>query len=77
MDSDQEIETWKKREVVLTMGEDVSDEEEDEEESAPVVGSPKSVKGVDPESVEPNVGAKEATLEFGEVAASAEDIFGD
>ncbi|KAL5580801.1 hypothetical protein UlMin_013243 [Ulmus minor] len=47
-DPDQEIETWKKREAVLAAGEDASDEE-DEEEAAPAMGSPKSQEmGVDP-----------------------------
>ena len=39
-DPDEEIETWKKREVVLAGGEAASDEEEDDE-GAPAVESPK------------------------------------
>ena len=43
-DSDQEIQTWKKREAMLAAGEDATDEEdEDEEESASAVGSQKEV----------------------------------
>ena len=77
-DPDQEIETWKKREVVLVAGKDASDEAEDEEEATPAVGSLKPVKmGVDPKQAEPDVGAKEVVLEPTEMAASAEDIAGD
>ena len=43
-DLDQEIETWKKREIVLAVGEDTSDEG-----AAPAMRSPKPVEiGVDP-----------------------------
>ena len=77
-DPDQEIETWKKREAVLAVGEDTSDKEEDEEEWAPAVGSPKPVEmGVDPKRVEPDVGAKEVVPKPVETAASSENIAGD
>ena len=63
---------------MLAVGEDASDEEEDEEESAPAVGSPKPVEmGVDPERVEPDVEAKEVVPEPIEIAASVKDIAGD
>ena len=78
-DLDQEIQTWKKREVLLAAGEDATDEkDEDAEESATAVGSPKQVElGVGPEQVEPDAGAKEVAVESGEKAASLEDIVGD
>ena len=42
---------------MLAAGEDASDEEEDEEEAVPDMGSPKPKEmGVDPEQAEPNVG---------------------
>ena len=73
---DQEIETWKKREAVLAEGEDASDE--DEEEAAPTVGSPKPKEmEVDPEQAEPNVGAEAVVSEPAETAASAEDLAKD
>ena len=53
---DEEIQTWEKRVAVLAGGE-VSDDEE-EEMSAPVVGSSRQVElGVGPKQVKPNVGA--------------------
>ena len=76
-DPDQEIETWKKREAVLAAGEDASDEE-DEEEVAPAVGSPKSQElVVNPGQVEPDVGAETVAPEPEETAASIEDIAKD
>ena len=59
----------------MLAGGEVSKDEEDE--SALAVESLKQVEGVDPESVEPNVGAKELVPESGEVVMSAEDIVGD
>ena len=75
-DPDEEIRTWEKRKVVLAGGK-VSEDEENEDESAPAMESPKQVKGVNPESAELDVGAKEVAPKSGEVAASAEDIAGD
>ena len=76
-DPDQEIETWKKKEAVLAAGEDASNEE-DEEEAAPAVGSTKSQEMVvNPEQVEPDVGAEPVALEPEETAASIEDIAKD
>ena len=78
-DSDQEIQTWKMREAMLVTGEDVIDEEdEDEEELALAIGSPRQVElGVGSEQVEPDAGAKEVAADIGEQAASHEDITGD
>ena len=73
---DEEIQTWEKRKVVLASGE-VSEDEENEDESTPTTESPKQVEGVNPGSTEPNVGATDVTPESGEVAASAEDIVRD
>ena len=75
-DPDEEIRTWEKRKAVLASSK-VSEDEENEDESASVVESSKQVEGVDPESVEPDMGAKEVAPEFGEVAVSAEDIARD
>ena len=75
-DPDEEIQTWEKRKAVLASSE-VSEDEENEDESAPAVESPKQVEGIDPVNVEPDVGAKEVSPEFGEVATSTEDIVGD
>ena len=56
----------------------VSEDEEVEDELAPAEGCLKPVEtGVDPEQVEPDVGATEVAPESGEVAVSAEDITGD
>ena len=75
-DSDQEIETWKKREAMLAAGEDESDAEEEEE--APAVGSPKTQEMVtNPEQVEPDAGAEPVAPEPEDPAASAEDIAKD
>ena len=74
-DPDEEIQTWDKRKAVLA-GDEASEHEVIEDESAPVAGSPKPVEGVDPESDEPNVGTKEVTPKSVEVAPSAEDIVG-
>ena len=62
----------------MIAGGDVSEDEEIEDELAPTAGSPKPVEmRVDPEQVEPNVGAKEVVPEPAETAAIAEDIAGD
>ena len=75
-DLDQEIETWKKREVVLAAGEEKSNAEEEEE--APAAGSPKTQEMVtDPEHVEPDAGAEPVAPEPEDAAASAEDIAQD
>ena len=70
-DPDEEIRTWEKRKALIAGGE-VSEDEEIKDESAPAVGSPKPVEGV-----EPDVGAKEVVPEPVETVASAEDIAGD
>ena len=63
---------------MLAVGEDASDAEEDEEESAPAVGSPKTQEMVTiPEHVEPDTGAEPVVPEPEDVAASAEDIAKD
>ena len=70
-DSDEEIRTWEKREALIAGGEVSEDEEV--EEAAPTVGSPKSQEmSVDPEQVEPDVG-----VEPKEMAASVDDIAKD
>ena len=76
-DTDEEIRTWDKRAAVLAGGEDASDEE-DEEEVAPAVGSPKPKEmEVNPKQVEPDVGAEAVVSEHTETAASAEDLAKD
>ena len=53
-------------------------EDEEEEMSALAVGSQRQKElGVGPEQVEPDAGAKEVAVEFGEKATSHEDIAGD
>ena len=64
-DPDEEIRTWDKKAAMLAGGE-ASEDEDDEDELAPVAEGPEQAEGVDPENVE-----------SGEVAASAEDITGD
>ena len=61
---------------MLATGEDATDkEDENEEESTPVVGSPKEVVlGGGSEQVEPDVGAKDTAADIGEQATSYEDI---
>ena len=61
----------------LIAGNDISEDEEIEDELAPAAGSPKPLEGVDPERVEPDVGAKEVIPKPVEEAASAENIAGD
>ena len=61
----------------MLAGGEVSEDEENEDELAPATESPKQVEGVNPERVEPDVGAKEVAPESGEVATSAEDIARD
>ena len=57
------------------MGEDASDEEEDEEEVAPAVGSPKQKEmEADPEQVEPEARVEAAVFDPAGMAASAEDL---
>ena len=56
-------------------GGEVSNDGE-EEMSAPAVGKQVEL-GIGPEQVEPDVGAKEVAVEFGEKATSHEDIVGD
>ena len=80
---------WKKRKFVLATGEDASDEEEDEDESAPAVGSLKPVKvcggsrHAEPDMGEPRVDDQAAGAgdvgEQGQVelAASRDDITRD
>ena len=54
------------------------EEDEDEEESAPAVGSPRQVElGVGFEQVELDAGAKEVAADIGEQATSLEDIAKD
>ena len=67
---------WDKSAAVLAGGE-ASEDEEDANELAPVVGGPEQAEGVDPGNAEPDVGATEVAPESGEVATSAEDITGD
>ena len=64
---------------MLAAGEDMTDEEdEDEEESAPAVWSPRQLElGVGFEQVKPDMGAKEVPTDIEEWAASREDITGD
>ena len=64
---------------MLAVGKDAIDEEnEDEEESTPVVGSPRQVElGGGSEQIEPDAGAKEVATDIGEQAVSPEDIVGD
>ena len=53
-------------------------EDEDEEEAAPAVGSPKPKEiGVDPEQAKPDMRAEAIVPELAETAVSAEDIAGD
>lgn len=61
----------------MIVGGEVSENEEIQDESALVVGSPKPVEGVDHVSVEPDVGAKDVATESREGAASVVDIAGD
>ena len=61
----------------MLAGGEASEDEEDEDEPAPVIEGPKQAEGIDPGSAEPDVGATEVALESGEVAMSAEDIAGD
>ena len=75
-DPDEEIRTWEKRAAVLAGGEALEDEDE-EEEQAPVAEDSKQAELVDPLSTEPDVGATEVVPEFGKVAASIEGIIGD
>ena len=65
-DLDDEIQTWEKRATVLAYG-DPSEDEKDEEESAPTVRSPKEVvlRGGS-EQAEPDAGAKDAADDMGE-----------
>ena len=63
-DPDEEIQTWDKRAAVLASGE-ASEDEDEEEEQALVVEDPKQTEGVDPLSVEPDVGAIEVAPEIG------------
>lgn len=76
-DPDEEIETWRKREAVLAGGEDESGAKEEDDEGAPVVGSPKQ------KEIEPDAGAEGVVPELedvaapGDPAASAEDIAKD
>ena len=72
-DPDEEIQLWEKRVALLAGGE--ASEDEDEEDEAPAVGSPKPKEmGVDPEQAEPDMGAKEVVLEPAETDASTKDI---
>ena len=75
-DSDEEIRTWDKRAAMLAGGV-ASEDEEDEDEPAPVAEGLEQAEGVDSRSAELNVRATEVAPESGEVAASAEDITGD
>ena len=60
-DPDEEIETWRKREVVLAGVESASDGEASEDEGTPVVESPKQQEEVVlPELGEPAAGAEGA-----------------
>ena len=75
-DPDEEIWTWDKRAAMLAGGEVSKDE--DEEEMAPAVGSPKPKEmEVDPERVELDVGAKAVVSEPAETAVSAKDLAKD
>ena len=75
-DSNEEIRTWEKREALIAGGE-VSEDEEGEE-AAPTVGSPKPKEmEVDLEQAEPDVGVEAVVSEPVETAASAEDIAED
>ena len=57
---------------------DASKDEEDEEESALAVGSPKEVVlGGGSKQVEPNAGAKDAAADMGDQAMSHEEITKD
>ena len=72
---DEEIQTWEKRAAVLAGGEVFDDEEE---MSAPVVGSLKQVElAVGHEQVEPDEGAKDAAVGSREKSTSHEDITTD
>ena len=82
-DPDEEIETWRKREAVLA-GLEVASDEEDDEEEAPVVESPKQQEGdAVPELGEPAAGAECVVPEPEDMAAhedptvGAEDIAKD
>ena len=61
----------------MLVGGEASEDEEDEDEPAPVAEGLKQVEGVNPRSAEPDVRATEVTPNSGEVAESAEDIVGD
>ena len=75
-DPDEEIRTWEKRKALIADG-DVSEDEEINDESAPTAGNPKPLEGVDPERVEPDVGAKDVVPEPMQEAVSSENIVGD
>ena len=76
-DPDEEIRTWDKRATVLAGGEDASDEE-DEEEVAPAMGSPKPQElEVAAEQAEPDAGAEAVVSEPAKTATSAEDLAKD
>ena len=75
-DPNEEIRTWEKRQALIAGGEVSEDEEV--EEAAPAVGSPKPKEmGLDPKQAELDVGAEAVVPEPTEMAASAEDIAGD
>ena len=76
-DSDEEIETWKKREAVLAGGETASDDEE-YDDGAPAMESPKQKEvNVVPEQGEPDAGVEVVAPEPEDAAASAEDLAKD
>ena len=83
-DPNQEFQTWKRREVVLAVGEDETDEEDEDEEELPlVVGSSKQVElGGSSKQIGPNVSPDDAASDMGEQGpieptASHEDITRD
>lgn len=69
-DLDEEIQTWEKRQAVLAGGE-VSEDDEDEDESTPAVGSPKPVEfGDGSRKSKPDVGvcgADEQAFRVGDI----------
>ena len=67
MSTPARIRTWDKRDTVLAGDGDDSNEEGDEEDLAPVVGSSKQVElGGSSKQNEPDVRAKDAATDMGE-----------